>query len=101
LPRAHFAPLANEYLRAHLFGDIFERGNLDWQSREIATLGMLSALEGVDSQLQSHMGISMNVGLTAAQLVQLTKVLAQRVDPAAAGRARDALARQVATRPRR
>ena len=37
---------------------------------------MLSALPGADSQLQAHMGISMNVGLTAGQLSQLTQVLA-------------------------
>ena len=63
-----FAPAVGEYLKTHLFGDIFERDNLDWQSRELATLGMLSALQGTDSQLQSHMSISMNVGLTASQL---------------------------------
>lgn len=100
-PLFDFAPLANEYLRAHLFGDIFERDNLDWQSREIATVGMLSALQGVDSQLQSHMGISMNVGLTADQLTQLTAVLAERVDPVAATRAREALARQISARAKR
>ncbi|HWT17442.1 MAG TPA: carboxymuconolactone decarboxylase family protein [Variovorax sp.] len=46
----------------HLFGDVFERDNLDWPSRELATVGMLSALAGAESQLQSHMRISMNVG---------------------------------------
>jgi 4-carboxymuconolactone decarboxylase len=97
-PLFDFAPVANEYLRAHLFGDIFERDNLDWQSREIATVGMLSALQGAESQLQSHMGISLNVGLTAAQLSELNQVLADRVGPEHARRAREALARQVAAR---
>jgi 4-carboxymuconolactone decarboxylase len=32
-----------------LFGDIFERENLDWQSRELATVGMLSALPGAEA----------------------------------------------------
>ncbi|MFZ4286329.1 carboxymuconolactone decarboxylase family protein [Variovorax sp. HJSM1_2] len=91
-----FAPAAGEYLRTHLFGDIFERDNLDWQSREIATLGMLSALQGADSQLQSHMGMSMNVGLTAEQLNQLTHVLDEHVDATAAQRARGALTRHLA-----
>ena len=93
-----FAPAIDEYLKTHLFGDIFERDNLDWPSREVATLGMLSALPGADSQLQSHMGISMNVGLTVAQLNQLTQVLADQVDAEPARRARDALARQMAAR---
>lgn len=30
-PLFEFAPIANEYLRTHLFGDIFEHDNLDWQ----------------------------------------------------------------------
>ncbi|WP_442867207.1 carboxymuconolactone decarboxylase family protein [Acidovorax sp. NCPPB 3576] len=93
-----FAPAIDEYLKTHLFGDIFERDNLDWQSRELATLGMLSVLQGAESQVQSHMGISMNVGLTADQLRQMTQVLADHVSAEAATRAREALARQMAAR---
>ncbi|WP_062365399.1 carboxymuconolactone decarboxylase family protein [Variovorax paradoxus] len=93
-----FAPAIDEYLKTHLFGDVFERDNLDWPSRELATVGMLSALAGAESQLQSHMRISMNVGITAAQLDQLAQVLAQRVDAETGRRAREALARQLATR---
>ena len=70
------APAIDAYLKTHLFGDIFERDNLDWQSRELATVGMLSALPGAEAQLQSHMRISMNVGLTVGQLDQLVQVLA-------------------------
>ncbi len=92
-----FAPAIDQYLKAHLFGDIFERDNLDWQSREIATVSMLSALQGVDSQLQAHLRVSMNVGLSASQLQQLADVLAGRVDATAAARTRDALARHLAT----
>lgn len=94
-----FAPVANEYLRTHLFGDIFERDNLDWQSREVATVSMLAALPGVESQLQSHIRISMNVGLSTRQLQQLGSVLADRVDADSARRAREALARHLATKP--
>jgi len=86
-----FAPTANEYLRTHLFGDIFERDNLDWQSRELATVSMLAAMPGVDAQLQAHMRISMNVGISASQLQQLAQVLADRVGADAAQRARAAL----------
>jgi len=95
-PLFDFAPVANQFLRAHLFGDIFERDNLDWQSRELATVSMLSALPGAESQLQAHMRISMNVGLTAAQLRQLGDVLASRVDARMGQRAREALERQLA-----
>lgn len=97
-PLFDFAPAIDDYLKVHLFGDIFERDNLDWQSRELATVGMLSALPGAESQLQSHMGISLNVGLTASQLRQLAQVLADRVDAEHGRRAREALDRLLATR---
>ncbi|MNV81041.1 Carboxymuconolactone decarboxylase family protein [compost metagenome] len=98
-PLFDFAPVANEYLRTHLFGDIFERDNLDWQSREVATVSMLAALSGVESQLQAHIRISMNVGLSAQQMQQLGQLLADRVDAGSARRAHEALARHLATQP--
>ena len=94
-PLFKFAPAIDQYLKVHLFGDIFERDNLDWQSREVATLSMLSTLQGVESQLQSHVRISMNVGLTAGQLGRLADVLENQVDGQVAARARQALARQM------
>jgi 4-carboxymuconolactone decarboxylase len=95
-PLFDFAPAIDEYLKAHLFGDIFARDNLDWQSRELATVGALAALSGVESQLQSHVRVSMNVGLTAQQLRQAADVLAQRGHADAARRARAAIDKQVA-----
>ena len=82
-----FAPVINQFLQAHLFGDIFERDNLDWQSRELATVGALAATPGVEAQLRSHMSASMRVGLSAAQLRQVTRILAERGDEHAAERA--------------
>ena len=90
-PLFDFAPAIDEYLKTHLFGDIFARNNLDWQSRELATLGILAALPGVESQLQSHMRISMNTGLTAGQLQQVAQILASQVDAASGARAESAL----------
>ncbi|MDP3619772.1 MAG: carboxymuconolactone decarboxylase family protein [Ramlibacter sp.] len=86
-----FSPQMDEYLKNHLFGAIFARDNLDWQSREIATVGALAAMPGVESQLRSHIGFSMNVGLTATQLRQLGEVLAQRGQPEAARRVQAAI----------
>lgn len=91
-----FAPVINQYLQAHLFGDIFERDNLDWQSRELATVGALAATPGVEAQLRAHMLASMRVGLTVAQLRQLTQVLAERGDKQAAERADAALKQALA-----
>ncbi len=91
-----FAPVINQYLQAHLFGDIFERDNLDWLSRELATVGALAATPGVEAQLRSHMRASMRVGLTAAQLRQLVQVLAERGNRQAAERADAALKQALA-----
>jgi alkylhydroperoxidase/carboxymuconolactone decarboxylase family protein YurZ len=96
-----FAPAIDEYLKTHLFGDIFARDNLDWQSRELATVGALSAMHGVESQLQSHVRISMNVGLTAPQLRSVVAALAEAGQPEAAQRARAALEKQLADAGRR
>lgn len=95
-PLFDFAPIINQYLQAHLFGDIFERDNLDWQSRELATVGALAATPGVEAQLRSHMAASMRVGLTAGQLRQLIQVLADHGDADAAKRAQEALDKQLA-----
>jgi 4-carboxymuconolactone decarboxylase len=95
-PVFDFAPVINQYLQAHLFGDIFERDNLDWQSRELATVGALAATPGVEAQLRSHMRASVRVGLTAAQLRQLIQVLGERSDTQVAQRAREALTRALA-----
>ena len=95
-PLFDFAPVINQYLQAHLFGDIFERDNLDWQSRELATVGALAATPGVESQLRSHMAASLRVGLTVSQLRQLIQLLAESGDSEAAQRARDALDQHLA-----
>ena len=55
-PLFDFAPVINQFLQTHLFGDIFARDNLDWQSRELATVGALAATPGVEAQLLSHCG---------------------------------------------
>lgn len=96
-PLFEFAPAIDQYLKTHLFGDIFARDNLDWQSRELATVGILAALPGVESQLQAHMRISLNTGLTASQLQQVVQVLGRKVDADAAKRAQVALDAQLAS----
>ncbi|MNF37837.1 Carboxymuconolactone decarboxylase family protein [compost metagenome] len=99
-PLFDFVPVINQYLQAHLFGDIFERDNLDWQSRELATVAALAVTPGVESQLRSHMAASLRVGLTAAQLRQLVQLLADQGDAAAAKRAGDALGTVQASQPK-
>jgi len=50
----------------------------------------------VEAQLRSHMRASMRVGLSAAQLRQLTQVLAERGEADAAKRASEALSQALA-----
>ena len=74
-----FAPAINQFLKAHLFGDIFGRNNIDYQSREIATIAALASLGGVDSQLQSHIHMAMNIGLTHDQIREVRDILQSKV----------------------
>ncbi len=91
-----FAPAIDDFLKRHLFGDIFARDNLDWQSRELATVGALAAMPGVEPQLLSHIRISMNVGLTSLQLRQVADVLVEAGQAHAARRTRVALEKHLA-----
>lgn len=100
-PLFEFAPAIDFYLKAHLFGDIFARTNLDWLSRELATVAALATMQGAEAQLQSHLGISMNVGLTQQQLRHAIEILREHVDAAAAARADAALERLLAARQSR
>lgn len=69
-----FAPAIDEFLKAHLFGDIFGRDNLDWKTRELATIAALSAMTGTESQLNSHIRIGMHNGLTDDQVEAILAV---------------------------
>jgi quercetin dioxygenase-like cupin family protein len=95
-PLFDFVPLINQYLQTHLFGDIFERDNLDWHSRELATVAALAATPGVESQLRSHVAASLRVGLSVGQLRQLAQLLAEHGAVDASRRAGDALEQQLA-----
>lgn len=69
-----FAPAIDEYLKAHLFGDIFARDTLDWQAREIATIAMLSAMDGTEGQLKAHIEIGRYNGLTDEQVAAILNI---------------------------
>ncbi|SFL41756.1 carboxymuconolactone decarboxylase family protein [Pelosinus propionicus] len=86
-----FAPAIDEFLKGHLFGDIFGRDILDFQSREIATIAALASMNGVNNQLRSHFNVGLNVGLTEAQLKSLISVLEARVGKQEADNAQEVL----------
>ena len=88
-----FVPVIDQFLKGHLFGDIFGRDNLDFQSREIATISALANMEGVNPQLQSHFSIGFNVGLTEAQMRSLISVLEAKVGKKQADNANEILSK--------
>lgn len=89
-----FTPAIDAFLKQHLFADIFARDNLDYQSRELATISALAAMTGTAGQLRFHLGAAMNTGLSEQQLRDFIVVLQERVGAPEADTARAAL-RQV------
>lgn len=76
---AVFAPVIDEYLKAHLFGAIFSRDVLNHQERELATIGALAAMKGTESQLGSHLFMSTKVGLSEEQLRDFVIVIRENL----------------------
>ena len=93
-----FAPAIDKFLKGHLFGDIFGRDNLDFQSREIATISALANIEEVNPQLESHFNIGFNTGLTEAQMKNLISVLEANVGRKEADNANSVLRKAVSER---
>ncbi len=93
-----FAPAIDTFLKGHLFGDIFGRDNLDFQTRELATISALASIEGVNPQLQAHFAIGFNTGLTEAQMRGLISVLEVIVGKKEAENAREILGKVLSTR---
>lgn len=63
-----FAPGIEQYLLEHLFADIFARGVLTHQERELATVSFLSVIKGAEPQLNAHINMAKNTGLSNEKL---------------------------------
>ncbi len=72
---AGFSPEIETFLKEHLFADIFERDVLTYAQREMVTVSVLIGMGGVEPMLNSHMNLSLNVGITPNQLRQLINVI--------------------------
>ena len=86
-----FVPATDYYLKAHLFGDIFARNNLNFADREIVTVSAISALPGCEPQLIAHVSGARNMGVSDAELRALPALLEEKVGAAEAERLRGAL----------
>ncbi len=94
-----FMPAIDTFLKEHLFSDIFARDNLDYQSRELATISALAAMTGTAGQLRFHLGAAMNTGLTEAQLKDFVSVLKSKVGKKEAETAHEILSEVLSSRP--
>ena len=68
-----FHPQLDEYLKAHLFGDIFARDTLDWRTREIVTIAALAARPETEPQMKAHIAIGKVNGVTDAQAAEIVR----------------------------
>ncbi|MBR4654344.1 MAG: carboxymuconolactone decarboxylase family protein [Kiritimatiellae bacterium] len=75
-----FHPQLDEYLKAHLFGDIFARDILDWRTREIVTIAALAARPETAPQMKAHIAIGKVNGVTDAQAAEIVGRVAALCD---------------------
>lgn len=64
------APTLAHHVVAYGFGDVYARPGLTPPQRQLATLGMLTALAGCEPRLHVPVNASLNVGLTASEIVE-------------------------------
>ncbi len=91
-----FAPAIDTFLKEHLFADIFSRDVLTYQQRELVTVSALAAMTGVAAQLQAHIGMAINTGLTGSQFSQAFKIIDETVNKTQGDMARETLGKVVA-----
>lgn len=83
-----FAPAIDRYLKEHLFGVIFSSDLLTCQQRELVTMAALASMEGLEPQLQSHIHMGKNTGLTENQIAQVFDLIEKHVSKKQADKAR-------------
>ena len=69
-----FEPAIDKYLKEHLFADIFARGVLSYDEREIITVAALSSMTEVEPQLQAHIKIAQNTGVSKEKIDEVLKL---------------------------
>lgn len=79
-----FAPRADAFLKEHLFADIFDSDVLTYRQRELVTIAALSAMPGVETQLEAHVKMGLNTGINNEELAQIANLVAKHVSRAQA-----------------
>lgn len=88
-----FSPTIDRFVKEHVFADIFDSDVLNHQERELATISALAAMQGVVPQLESHISMGMNTGLTETQLNQVFDLIEKNIGKEQADIARKSLAK--------
>lgn len=70
-----FAPRIDAFLKEHLFADIFDSDVLTYQQRELVTISALAAIPGAERQLQSHIGMGMNMSISEGKVKAVFDVI--------------------------
>src|SRR4051812_22050697 len=91
-----FSPQIDRFLKEHLFADIFDSDVLEYRQRELATISALAAMPGVEPQLESHLSMGMNTGLTESGLKQASDLIEKNISREQAEIARKSLAKIIA-----
>jgi 4-carboxymuconolactone decarboxylase len=92
-----FSSQIDRFLKEHLFADIFDSDVLTYRERELATISALAAMPGVESQLESHLSIGMNTGLTESGLKQAFDLIEKNISREQAEIARKSLEKIIAS----
>ena len=93
-----FAPIIDTFLKEHLFADIFERDVLTYTERDLVTISVISTIGDAEPMLQSHLSISLNVGLTPEQLSEFVKIIKSTAGKKKANATQKALDKVLKTR---
>lgn len=93
-----FSPVIDQFLKEHLFADIFARDVLTFQERELATIAALASMPGLEGPLRFHLGAAMNTGLSEAQMKAFISELDAKVGQKEAESASKLLAEVLAQR---
>jgi alkylhydroperoxidase/carboxymuconolactone decarboxylase family protein YurZ len=91
-----FSPTIDRFLKEHLFADVFDSDVLNYRQRELVTVSALAAMPGVEPQLESHLSMGMNTGLTESQLNQVFDLIEKEIGRQQAETARKLLAKVTA-----
>lgn len=90
-----FAPRIDAFLKEHLFADIFGSDVLNYRHRELVTISALASMEGVEGQLQSHINVGKNVGITESELVMIADLIEKTINKTQANTIRKIIGKEI------